>query len=66
MKFDYERLINWYKSQYGVPDNKKVATTDLSEENSTPLRVESPSKQACDQLNHFPVIVRGGMHQPIE
>jgi hypothetical protein len=66
MKSDYERFINLYALQTAVLDNKKEVTTHLAKENSTLLIAEMSRKQEPERCNHFAVIVRAGMHQPIE
>jgi len=66
MKCDYERSVKLYPLQTAVLDNKKEVTTHLAKENSTLLMAEMSRKQAPDRFNHFVVIVRAGMHQPVE
>ena len=66
MKCDHERFINLYPRQTAALDYKKEATIDSCEDNSTLLNAQMPEQQTPEQFNHFPVFVRGGMHQPVE
>lgn len=65
MKCDSERFINLYPEQSATLDNKKEAIIELCEENST-LPAEMPQQRMPEQFDHLPVVVRGGMHQPVE
>jgi len=65
MKGDLETCVDLCTPPATALDNNKEAAIPLFEENST-LLVEMPRKQAREQCNDFPVVVRGGMHQPFE